>query len=123
MSRDSRLPAACLTALENNLQPEFFQALCDPVRLSLVAHLAASGRALTVTEASECCGIHFSGVSRHLSLLKRAGVVQAEKQGREMHYRLGISALVSTLRGVADALEACCEPGQQASEPRRSKSA
>ena len=115
MGRDVDLPPACLVALEDHLQPDFFQALCDPMRLSLVAHLAASGRSLTVTEASECCGIHFSGVSRHLALLKRAGVVQADKQGREMHYRLEVSALVSTLRGVADALEACGEQGERAS--------
>jgi len=115
MSVDADLPAACLTALADHLQADFFQALCDPVRLSLVAHLAASDRPLTVTEASECCGIHFSGVSRHLALLKRAGVVRAEKRGRETHYQLELSALVSTLRGVADALEACCEQGERAS--------
>lgn len=115
MSRDSNLPAACRTALEDHLQADFFQALCDPVRLALVAHLAASGRPLTVTDASECCGIHFSGVSRHLAILKRAGIVQADKQGREVHYRLEMSALVSTLRGVADALEACAGQGERAS--------
>ena len=108
------LPAPCVTALQEHLEPEFFQALCDPVRLALVAHLAASGRALTVTEASDCCGIHISGVSRHLALLKRAGVVLAEKHGREMHYRLEVGVLASTLRGVADALEGCWAQGQRA---------
>lgn len=107
---EPKLPTDCLEALENHLNPDFFQALCDPVRLSLVAHLAASGRPLTVTDASECCGIHFSGVSRHLALLKRAGMVQAEKHGREVHYSLDVGALVSTLRGAADALEDCCPP-------------
>ncbi|NNL68138.1 MAG: helix-turn-helix transcriptional regulator, partial [Myxococcales bacterium] len=62
---------------------------------------------LTVTEASACCGIHFSGVSRHLTQLRRAGVVRAEKQGREVHYELEAGALVSTLRGVAGAIEQC----------------
>ena len=80
-----------------------------------MAHLAASGRPLTVTEASSCCGIHFSGVSRHLALLRRAGVVRAEKHGREVHYRLEVDALASTLRGAADALEACWEQGRRAS--------
>ncbi len=112
--RRTELPSPCRTALDESLEPELFQALCDPVRLSLVAHLAASGRALTVTEASQCCGIHFSGVSRHLALLKRAGVVRAEKHGREVHYRLEVGALTSTLRGLADALEACWDEGQRA---------
>ncbi len=115
MATRSGLPAACQTALSERLEAELFQALCDPIRLSLVAHLAASGRALTVTEASQCCGIHFSGVSRHLALLKRAGVVRAEKYGREMHYRIEIGALASTLRGLADALEDCWDAGRRAS--------
>ena len=115
MAARQTLPDACLSALDQHLEPELFQALCDPMRLALVAHLAASGRPLTVTEASECCGIHFSGVSRHLALLKRAGVVRAEKQGREVHYRLEVGALASTFRGFADALEACWEQGRQAS--------
>lgn len=89
------------------LQPAFFQALCDPMRLSHVAHLAASGWPLTVTEASQCCGIHFSGVSRQLALLERAGLVKVEKKGREKFYRLEVSVLISTLRGIANALEAC----------------
>ena len=108
MASSKSLPAPCVASLDDHLDPELFQALCDPVRLSLIAHLAASGRALTVTEASSCCGIHFSGVSRHLSVLKRAGVVRAEKQGREMFYRLEVKELTATLRGLADALENCC---------------
>ena len=115
MPTRSDLPASCVEALDEQLEPELFQALCDPVRVSLVAQLAASGRALTVTEASQCCGIHLSGVSRHLALLKRAGVVRAEKRGREVHYRLEVGALASSLRGVADALEACWQEGQRAS--------
>ena len=67
-----------------------------------------------VTEAAECCGIHFSGVSRHLAILRRAGVVRADKQGREVRYELEVGALASTLRGIADALEEMAKrhPGQ-----------
>ncbi len=107
MPQDTDLPAEFMAALEDHLRADFFQALCDPMRLALVAHLAASDRPLTVTEASRCCGIHFSGVSRHLALLKRAGLVRAEKRGREMYYALEVSSVISSLRGVANALEAC----------------
>ena len=96
------------------MDADLFQALCDPVRIALVAHLASCGRPVTVTEASSCCGIHFSGVSRHLALLRRAGVVRAEKHGREVHYALEANALVSTLRRLADAIESCWEEGQRA---------
>jgi len=107
MPRNTDLSAKYMTSLEGHLRAGFFQALCDPMRLALVARLAACGRPLTVTEVSQCSGIHFSGVSRHLVLLKRAGLVRAEKQGREMHYTLEVASVVSTLRDVATALEAC----------------
>lgn len=114
MASSASLPPVCSNVLEEHLDPELFQALCDPVRLALVAHLAASAGPLTVTEASRCCGIHFSGVSRHLAQLKRAGVVRAEKHGREVRYCLEIGVLVATLRGLADGLEGCWEQGLQA---------
>lgn len=101
------LPAACSTALAAHLRPEVFQALCDPTRLALVARLATAPAPLTVTEAAGCCGVHLSGASRHLAILKSAGIVRAERLGREVRYQLDCDVLVGTLRGLADAIEAC----------------
>jgi len=87
-----------------------FKALADPVRLEVVARLACAAGPLTVTELTDCCGIHISGVSRHLSQLREAGVVVAEKTGREMRYRLDVENLTRVLRGLADAIDdsPCC---------------
>ena len=95
-------------ALRSHLRPEVFRALADPTRLTLVARLAAAPGPLTVTEVAACCGVHLSGVSRHLAVLRGAGVVEAERSGREVRYRLDHRALVAALRGLADALEGCC---------------
>lgn len=96
------------------LRPELFRALGDPNRLRLVARLAAAPGPMTVTDASTCCGVHLSGVSRHLAQLARAGVVRAERHGREVRYVLCDDELIGALRGLADALEqsreACCAP-------------
>ncbi len=100
-------PDDCRTALREHLRPELFRALCDPNRLTLVARLASANRPLTVTEAGTCCGVHISGVSRHLAMLRDAGVLQATKQGREVRYELDCGALASALRQLADALENC----------------
>jgi len=105
---------ACCAPLETQVDAELFAALCDATRIALIGRLASAGRPLTVTEASSCCGIHFSGVSRHLAILLRAGVVQKQKQGREVFYELESKKLASTLRGVADALDALAKQGKQA---------
>jgi ArsR family transcriptional regulator len=65
----------------------------------------------TVTEAAGCCPVDLSVVSRHLAVLRDAGVVKAEKHGREVHYSLPHRELADTLRAMADAVERCCEPG------------
>ena len=85
--------------------PDLFKALSDPTRLAVLIRLAASPSPLTVSEASHCCGVHLSGVSRHLKALKEAGLAEAVKQGREVVYRPRLTELVATLRGMADAIE------------------
>lgn len=100
-------PDDCRAALAERLRLDLFRALCDSNRLTLVARLASANRALTVTEAATCCGVHLSGVSRHLSMLRDAGVVRATKQGREVRYEIDCAGLAATLREMADALETC----------------
>ncbi len=96
--------SSCCPDLEQFLDPELFKALADHRRLTLLLRLCGSREALTVGELSECCGVHLSGVSRHLAQLHRAGAIAVERRGREVLYRPNIKNLVSTLRGLADAL-------------------
>jgi ArsR family transcriptional regulator len=101
------LPDCCKAALQEQMRPELFKALCDPVRISITATLASQSASSTVTEIADCCGIDFSGVSRHLKILKDAGVLVAERSGRSVLYRLDMPTVTSSLRGIADALEVC----------------
>ncbi|MEN8163769.1 MAG: metalloregulator ArsR/SmtB family transcription factor [Acidobacteriota bacterium] len=94
-------------AVELWLQPEIFKALADETRLAVLARIAVAGRPMTVSEIKDCCGIHLSGVSRHLIQLRRAGLVHAEKDGREVRYRLQADDVIALLRGLADSLESC----------------
>ncbi|MFH1330717.1 MAG: metalloregulator ArsR/SmtB family transcription factor, partial [Actinomycetota bacterium] len=99
------------------LDPALFRALGDPNRVALVAHLGRSGRPTTVSEAAECCPVDLSVVSRHLAVLREAGVVRATKQGREVHYTVSHRSLAATLRALADALDACCPPEDGCAAP------
>lgn len=94
-------------ALRSHLRPELFRALCDPTRLRVLERLALAARPVTVTEVSGCCGVHLSGVSRHLVILRDAGVVEAQRRGREVLYALRPAELTATLRGLADAIDQC----------------
>ncbi|MBM4116368.1 helix-turn-helix transcriptional regulator [bacterium] len=95
--------------LDGLLSPALFKALGDPNRLALLLRLAAAGGPATVSALRGCCERDLSVVSRHLARLREAGIVVAERRGREVHYQL-TSDLASTLRAIADALDACCPP-------------
>ena len=88
--------------------PKLFRALGDRQRVTILEALASPGASMSVSEAGRCCGVHLSGASRHLAMLRDAGVLTAERRGREVHYRLDAPALVAALRGLADCIEQCC---------------
>jgi DNA-binding transcriptional ArsR family regulator len=109
----------CCPNLRRWLTPTLFKALGDPTRLGLLAFLADGGGERTVSELGSCCPVDLSVVSRHLRVLRDAGVVEARKQGKEVRYRVRSGALAGILRGLADALEEACAtaPAGEGSEP------
>ncbi len=56
-------------------------------------------------------GVDLSVVSRHLAILREAGIIKCEKHGKEVLCTLQTDVVVRTLRQLADALESCC-PGE-----------
>jgi DNA-binding transcriptional ArsR family regulator len=57
-----------------------FQALSDATRRAILEHL--DGQALLVSELAAHFDISLQGVSRHIQVLVRAGLVQQERTGR-----------------------------------------
>jgi len=78
--------------------PALFRLLGDDVRLRLLRVLEAER--LNVTELTAILGIAQSGVSRHLGLLKDAGLVSERREGGFSYYRLA-PALTSENDGLA----------------------
>jgi ArsR family transcriptional regulator len=113
--RRPRSPAqasAVRRPIDRLLDPDLFKALCDPTRARLVACLAKCGRPCSVTEVAACCAVDFSVVSRHLSTLARAGIVEATKEGRVVRYEVRYARVCAALRGLADAIDECCPAGR-----------
>lgn len=103
--------ACCCPELGELFEARFFKALCDPRRIGILVRLAQCRCACTVGEVAECCPTDLSVVSRHLATLRDAGLVVAEKRGKEVHYSVRYPEVAATLRAMADAIEACC-PGR-----------
>ena len=102
-----RQAAARRAPIDRHRDPERFKALADPTRAKLIACIAKCARGCSVGEVAECCSVDISVVSRHLSLLARAGVLAADKQGRVVRYSVRYEHLCTSLRDLADALAQC----------------
>jgi len=73
-----------------------FRALADPTRRRILELLARQD--LTAGEIAEEFPIAFASVSRHLGLLKEAGLVDAEREGQFIRYRLNTTVYQEVVR-------------------------
>jgi ArsR family transcriptional regulator len=83
------------------IQADVLKTLSNPKRLEIV-HLLAGGPR-EVGKLAEELGISQPNVSQHLAIMRSAGVVEAERDGREVRYRLADPEIIvacETMRGV-----------------------
>lgn len=77
-----------------------FTALGDSTRRTIFQELTRDGEQ-TVGHLTERAGISQPAVSKHLATLRRAGLVEGRRQGRETYYHAtseGLAPLVDWLR-------------------------
>ena len=102
-----------------------FEALGDPNRRAIVELLGAGGR--SVQEVADALPISRPAVSRHLRLLKAAGLVLEEPRGTRRIYRLhdegvqAVEAYLTEVWGDAIARFRMMAENTTPSEPARSK--
>ncbi|QSB06743.1 ArsR/SmtB family transcription factor [Natronoglycomyces albus] len=85
-----------LTAAQAPQLAAAFKALGDPVRLRLVAMIAANaGDAVCVCDLSEPFELSASTMSHHLKVLREAGLVSHERRGTWVYYRLNDETFTS----------------------------
>lgn len=84
------------------------KALAHPSRLLIVDELSRGERC--VCELTDLVGSDISTVSKHLAVLKRAGIVQDEKRGLQVFYRLRCPCVLRFF----DCIEAVIEEKERA---------
>ena len=76
-------------------QAKIMKALGHPIRLFIAKELSKGE--MCVYKIVEIIGVDTSTVSKHLALLKRANVVNAEKRGNCMYYSLNMPCVLDFL--------------------------
>ena len=81
---------------------EIFQGLAFPVRLRIL-ELLEDGSEYAVFEILEKIDIEASLLSHHLLKMKNIGIIESNRKGRNIYYRLAIKEITQ----VFDCINAC----------------
>ncbi|MDV2964899.1 metalloregulator ArsR/SmtB family transcription factor [Nitratireductor aquimarinus] len=79
-------------------ETDIFKALADPTRRQMLERLSAGER--NATELREGLAMSQPAISQHLAVLRSAGLIEEEKSGRQMRYRIkpdGLAPVVDWL--------------------------
>jgi DNA-binding transcriptional ArsR family regulator len=90
-----------------NAQAKVHKALAHPTRVFIVEELSRHERC--VCELTGMIGVEMPTVSRHLSVLKGAGIVEDEKRGAQVFYRLKTPCVMNFFRCVMEVREAAAK--------------
>ena len=79
---------------------ETFSALADPTRREILVSLGDGDR--TVSELAEPFDMSLPAISKHLTVLERAGLITREREGRVRRCHLEREPLAEAMRWIAD---------------------
>jgi ArsR family transcriptional regulator len=85
------------------LQAEVLRALAHPLRLQIMRRL--DGGPGEVGALAQELGMSQPNLSQHLAVLRATGLVEAEREGREVHYRIADPDVITAcqiMRGVLE---------------------
>ncbi len=86
---------------------QVLKALAHPSRLFIVDELASGPR--SVGDLAREIGADISTVSRHLSVLKNAGIVSQDRRGNRIYYRLLIPCVLGFFTCAQEVIEEVVE--------------
>jgi len=79
------------------------KAMANPTRLYIIEVL--NKNTCSVNELTEMIGADVSTVSKHLSVLKNAGLIGSEKKGNQVYYHLSMPCALTFLGCVEDVVK------------------
>ena len=88
------------------------KAMAHPTRLFIVDELSRAGERC-VCELTEMVGADMSTVSKHLAVLKGVGIVQDQKRGSQVYYKLATPCILRFFDCVESVLKSNAEQQRQ----------
>ena len=111
LSTDEEAPMDAKTRAKYEARAKIIKAMAHPTRLFIVDELARSDERC-VCELTEMVGVDMSTVSRHLAMLKNAGIVEDQKRGAQVYYSLRVRCVLDFFECVESVMK-CNAKDQQ----------
>lgn len=86
---------------------EFLRACASETRQKIL-FLFVDGTERTVGQIADQLEIVPSTASEHLAILKRGGLLDAQREGKEVYYRPNRARILGLLQTLTQLLTACC---------------
>jgi ArsR family transcriptional regulator len=96
-------------------QARIIKALAHPTRLFIVDELSHGERC--VCALRDMIGVEMPTVSRHLGVLKSAGILEDEKRGLQVFYRLRVPCVLNFFKCVEAVQRDDCKTSKRTAVP------
>jgi DNA-binding transcriptional ArsR family regulator len=113
---EANMTAATQTKYKN--QARIIKALSHPTRLFIVDELSRGERC--VCEITDMVGVEMPTVSRHLGVLKSAGILEDDKRGLQVFYRLRVPCVLNFFKCVEAVQRDDGKPARRTAAPKMS---
>lgn len=95
---------AIVTDAQTRERANIMKAMAHPSRLKMIDALAHGERC--VCDLQALIGHDMSTVSKHLSILKKAGIVINDRRGKQIYYRLKVPCILNFFQCIESVIEA-----------------
>lgn len=86
---------------------DLLNALSDKTRQEIIMVFAHS-KELCANDIAKNFALSRPTISHHLNLMRRMGVLNSRKDGKEMYYSLNKSNVINSLKTMIETLNKCC---------------
>ncbi len=100
------------TSLVFKIKADFLKALGHPLRLAVIEHL--KNRESSVGQMVKALGVEQSSLSKHLAILREAGIVTSRQEKVTVFYSIRDRDIFKVLRPIAEMLRKKLREGQRA---------
>ena len=98
------MPTEIVTSKQFEERARVVKAMAHPSRLLMIDELSRGERC--VCDLRDLVGHDMSTVSKHLAVLKNVGIVEDERRGKQVYYRLKVPCVLSFFQCIESVLNA-----------------